>query len=412
MPRDRKGRTEGMADANEIKSLEIKSPEIKSLTGMRGIAALAVTLYHLYPFNRTSDPLIAHVQSKGYLCVDLFFVLSGYVMALNYGPMFTGRFRGARLGDFLLRRIARLYPIYIAVLGVRVAYTLLVVGNFHSRDAWLAVTTDHPARDLLANVLLVQSWHMAPSINGQAWSISTEWAAYFLFPVLVPLVLLGRRRSAVLAAIGASLLIVAAMTLDATDGAYHSGALDAYDGMGMSPLLRCLGGFSLGMVCYRASQQPVVSRIASTDLFGMAVLALLVAGLLLRAPDLVLYAAFPALVLCLSGNRGWLDQLFSSRPVFLLGVLSYSIYMLHPFLIVPLRTTETDLGQYLPVAAADLLAGTAIMAFLLGSSAITYAYVEKPGRVLLRAIRLPGAPARGEPARGEPSPCYVRVERR
>ena len=102
--------------------------EIRSLTGLRGVTAMLVAAYHFYP---VQSPLLSRTVGRFYLWVDLFFVLSGFVMALNYGRMFRDGFSGEAFGEFLLRRLARVYPLYIVVLVLQVALTLGLYGNFH-----------------------------------------------------------------------------------------------------------------------------------------------------------------------------------------------------------------------------------------------------------------------------------------
>src|SRR5260370_1119873 len=147
------------------------------------------------------------------------------------------------------------------------------------------------------------SRRLGRSIDGVAWSVSTEWAAYLLFPLLVAVVLFGRPRAALAAAVGAAVVVGATVTLTMRDGAYHSGPLDAYDGATLEPLLRCLGGFVLGLVPFRLAQSPRAVAVAGHDLTIAAALRLLVSGLAARVHDLLIYPLFALLVLRLFGHR-------------------------------------------------------------------------------------------------------------
>src|ERR1700742_2077340 len=99
--------------------------EIDALTGIRGVAAVTVIAYHIYPASDFPYGL-SHLVARGYLSVDVFFVLSGFVMALNYGPMFRDRIQLSSIMTFLMRRVARLYPLYIVFLMLRLLYSLAV----------------------------------------------------------------------------------------------------------------------------------------------------------------------------------------------------------------------------------------------------------------------------------------------
>lgn len=363
-----------------------QNEEIRALTGLRGVAALLVAIYHSYPYAFVPWPALSRADSKGYLWVDLFFVLSGYVMALNYAHLFAGRVTCAAFLDFMRRRFARIYPLYGALLLARLLYTWLAIGNFHDEHAWAAVHATHPAFDVSANLLLVQSWGLSESVNGPAWSVSAECGAYMLFPLLVGAVLAGKAWRAVAAAFCCAALLVVVLQLDLHDHAFHSGPLDAYDGRHAAPMLRCIAGFVLGLVTYRVAQWQPAAGIAGSDAFGLLVMAALLALLFGGAPDLAIYACFPPMVLCLSGNRGVVGRAFACRPVFVLGVLSYAIYLLHVFLIGPRDIVRDWLRALMPEPAAQLLAGLAALAALLGLAALAYRFVERPGRELVRRL--------------------------
>jgi len=101
--------------------------EIRSLTGLRGAAAVFVAFYHSFYFmvsnQADNSPPVVFLR-HGYLSVDLFFVLSGYVMALTYAPLFAGGFRMLAFADFLGRRIGRIYPAYITVTAFVALYSM------------------------------------------------------------------------------------------------------------------------------------------------------------------------------------------------------------------------------------------------------------------------------------------------
>jgi peptidoglycan/LPS O-acetylase OafA/YrhL len=358
--------------------------EIQALTGLRGMAAILVVAYHFWPSTGISTSWTRDTIGRGYLWVDLFFILSGHVMALNYARLFSNGFSGAAFAEFLLRRIARIYPLYIVLLGIQIAYTMAVYGNFQQVHAWAAVTVDHPIRDFSANLLLAQSLGVSPSIIGQAWSISTELAAYFSFPGLVALVISGGRRGIAISGLLAVALLLAVAAIDMHDGAYHSGPLDAYDGTRVTPLLRCLSGFLIGMVTFRLSSNRVIAAIVSRDSVALGVIALLIVLLSVGAPDLMVVAVFPMVVLCLSMNVGRPAEIFSNPIMYALGVLSYSVYLLHPLLQRPLDITTHVLASYLPHGVTVVLSLIGATTVLLILAKAAHTFIEQPGR---RAIQ-------------------------
>jgi peptidoglycan/LPS O-acetylase OafA/YrhL len=356
--------------------------EIRALTGLRGVAATLVAAYHFYPVAPQSG-VWSDTLGRGYLWVDLFFGLSGFVLASNYGAMFTTGFSGASFARFLQRRLARVYPLYAVVLVLQVALTLLLYGDFAHRQMWAAAILKHPLRDIGANLLMVQAWGLAKSVTGQAWSISIEWAAYMAFPLLVAAVLSGQRR-VVVAAGGIALLLLALVAeLDLTDGAYHSGAMDAYDGARITPLLRCFGDFTLGLLAARASQMPRIAAVIGRDDTGLLIVAAIAAMFALGAPDLAICASFPLLVLALALHDGPAAALLANPLVHRLGVLSYASYLLHGFFQLPLQRLTPLIGG----TSASIACWGALL--LLADAA--YRFIEMPGRRALR--RLPLVPA-------------------
>ena len=197
----------------------------------------------------------------------------------------------------------------------------------------------------------------------------------------------------VLTALAAALLLALVPILDASDGAAHSGAMDAYDGTRIAPLLRCVGGFTLGVVTWRIGQRHGVAALAGGDWVGAAVLVLLAVLFAVGAPDLAICAAFPLLVLCQSVNEGWTARLFSNRVVYRLGVLSYSIYLLHALFVLPLQRLQAMLAVRLPGLLAGGVAASMTLAALLVVASGAYRLIELPGRRALRRVRLP-APRR------------------
>jgi peptidoglycan/LPS O-acetylase OafA/YrhL len=359
-----------------------RMPEIRPLTGIRGLGALWVAAYHLLlPAGFVGGRMIG----RGYLAVDLFFILSGFLMALNYGKLFRTGIDAADFGRFLLKRAARLYPIYGTILVFRFAYTAMRYGRFDLPGTWVAAPMTQPAIDLPANLLLVQSWGIAESSIGTAWSVSTEWGAYFLFPGLAILALWRGRGMAAALGFFAVGLILATAALDRAAG-YHQGALDAWNGMTAGPMLRCLGGFTLGMLLRRAAGHPVIALIAGHAAPCTLVIALLLAGTALGAPDLAIYPLFPALVLCLACGSNRATALFGSGPLVWLGVVSYSLYLLHIFLLHPLDLTRAAARAVLPATLADIAALAVMFGVLLVGSAACYRWIEQPGRRLIAGL--------------------------
>ncbi|MCX8527767.1 MAG: acyltransferase, partial [Candidatus Nanopelagicales bacterium] len=171
---------------------------IRQLTGIRFIAAAWVVLYHfqvpLAVVGVLSIPGVADVLRVGRLGVDLFFALSGFILTHTYLTRLGPALRGRATVDFWWLRLARVYPVHlvmIVIAGIAVVAQAKVSHEDLNRD-WL-----NPI-DLGKNLLLIQEWGPSPQRgwNFVAWSLSMEWLAYLLFPLLALVIWLLYRRAA------------------------------------------------------------------------------------------------------------------------------------------------------------------------------------------------------------------------
>ncbi len=341
-------------------------PESRALTGLRGIAAMLVLMHHfsLHFGDGLGWPVLGGLLRRGYLGVDLFFVLSGFVISMVYGRWFGAAIAGqawaARVGAFLMRRVARIWPLHVVV-------ALVLIG--------LAAADSHgfSVRFSLANLLLVQGWGISGEVNAPAWSISAELFAYLLFPVLAPAVL--RSRFGVmlgLVVVVAALAVCLGLTPPAGPG--RRGLLDIHYNYSVLPVLRCVAGFVLGMLAWRAGAAPMVRRFAEARWTGPGALLLLLGLMLAQANDLLMLALLPVIVLGMHLGRGWAWRLLTVQPLHGLGVLSYAIYLIHYALLSAFPVE----GAPWPLMLAVYLPATLLLASL------AHYAIEAPTRQVMR----------------------------
>jgi peptidoglycan/LPS O-acetylase OafA/YrhL len=188
-----------------------RSPEqLASLTPLRGIAALWVVIFHFcWYFPGVHPERYTGAVYKGYLAVDMFFVLSGFVITHVYKEGFAHRVTGRRYREFLKARVARIYPLHITVLLLFVATaTAERAANYALRGSFepIPLLGERSLGGLLANLVMLQGlWARELSWNDPSWSISLEFLAYLLFPLLFPL--LWRAGAAAKAGLGGLLLV-------------------------------------------------------------------------------------------------------------------------------------------------------------------------------------------------------------
>ena len=344
--------------------------EIRALTGVRGVAALLVAVYHCtmpsaMPLSYTPDCVL-----HGYLAVDLFFVLSGFVLAFTYGRLFHDIVTAKATGDFLLKRIARIYPAYFVI-------SIVVVIRYSHRESM------HDNHLLIANLFLIQAWGFGfRSILGNAWSVSTEVVAYLFFPWII--LSLARIRAAkpllLILAIGGILSV-------ARFGHGVNGPLDVVPISGVFAVIRCLSGFIFGVLAFDLTRNEKVLQLLSQKIVNNVALCVIALLIALVHHDLVLFFSFPALVLILYVNQYWGKALFGNRAIFYVGTISYSLYLVHPFAQGFVSAHVAKLAYHSGIANTIGIIATLTLSCLLAT--VSYYLIEHPGRrFLASALRL------------------------
>jgi peptidoglycan/LPS O-acetylase OafA/YrhL len=304
--------------------------QLPALTPLRGIAALWVVLYHYcgtaqYLPNLDITPH-SYIVSKGYLAVDIFFMLSGFVMAHVYHCAFSESV-GQHYRGFPVARIARLYPLHVFVLALFVAtaaasqlMTGIATGSLES----MPLTGPRSLGAIVANIFMLQGLSAGQlSWNYPAWSISVEFIAYLALPFALPAI--ARAPDAVRLVLGAILFAVLAWL-----AALTKGDLDQWDGP--ITLVRCMPEFLVGTLLYFAFRDHGHRFGLNSDLAVLAVLAATLICLHVGAPDLLIVSLFAALVLLAVSNTGAFARLANTGPLIWLGEISYSLYLIHGFI--------------------------------------------------------------------------------
>ena len=353
---------------------------IRALTSIRGIAAWWVVLYHFREAWPAGYPDIAtRVMAQGYLAVDLFFMLSGFVIALNYAGSFRDGVRGSL--RFYALRLARIYPLHLAMMIAFLANPLAI----HLFSSQGQTGEGYGADYYVLSLLLVQNWGFTRVLdwNIPAWSISTEWFAYLCFPLLALVLRWLPGRTATRLALVALLL-----GLLVWNGRASGGLGGRIEELG---ILRCLIEFSIGMVLYSlVSAWP--ARPAALSWAGLAVAVGCTAAYALSGvPDyVVMPLGFIGLILALLDDRLWPVRLLHGRVLEWLGTVSYSTYLTHYFIKTWVKFLLVPAG---PVTIMPMLV---YLAATLVASAVMYHAVEIPGQRRVRAWvtrRVPGPTA-------------------
>lgn len=291
-----------------------ESQDLLHLDALRLLAALAIVVLHF----RTNllaafpDSQLALRRLDGLAVgVDLFFVISGFVITWVYRDTIASREQYVR---FLRKRVARLLPLHWATL----AFFAIVGLTAAMTDTNLPKAAKYDFSCLVPNALLLHAWGICngPSFNTVSWSISAEMALYLMFPLL----LAALRRSPGLFTVGLFLLILA---LESGLGSPFW-VERTYSG----GVLRAVPGFCLGMVLYR--YRAALGRIPGSPLLLAAALTVFACGLAVGWGKgvLVLLAYLISALGVAADMRGKVGR--AVRRLAPTGRLTYSVYMLHP----------------------------------------------------------------------------------
>lgn len=350
----------------------MNTSEIKSLTGIRGLAALYVAVLHWYRVlnpellsTRTDigSTLLKNILGHGYLAVDLFFVLSGFVLSLNSFKTFKSGVDMPGYKSYMYKRFCRLFPLYIVL-------TLVYFFAFH--QVTLA--------SLLVDLTLFQGLiGFLTSAIPPGWSLTNEWIIYFLFPLIFSFVIVKKLYRWLIPLAIVCLLIVCTVRGYYFNWANYKALKDIHgfnpvisETRGPISFLRTIADYLLGIFAYL-----VYSKGIKTQRLGILVIP---AFLLLLWPsaDFLIIMLMPFLVLYVT-NGNWLNTFLSSKPVHFLGLISYSLYVNHYIFINTYESVSNLVGIDTKLFSISYVV---ICTFIL--SCITFYGIERPALNFLR----------------------------
>lgn len=334
---------------------------IAGLDGIRALAVCAVVWDHMYVSSATLP-----VTSRGYLGVDVFFVLSGFLIT---GLLLREREQKGQISlrNFFLRRTLRIFPLYYSVVALVAIYFVFVPGSSAQRGAYLDELPHH--------LTYTSNWIDLNTMMGITWSLATEEQFYLLWPLLF--FLFGRKAIA---------LLVPALLFNQ---AINFGVLDAwFDSIGFPyaalEIMQCtftpiILGVMLAFALPSLDTSSAMHKFLTARFSGVALCVLVIVlanwpgefrGLPRLAFQFVVACTIARVVLTPAST---LVRFLDWRPIAFVGGISYGVYLLHVLVI-----HAVDKGL-----AFAHFHGTALrfMLTLLGSialAALSYRYFELP----------------------------------
>lgn len=356
--------------------------QILPLTGIRGLAAIGVVCHHAASVSVRyggGNPLI-----PGQPFVDLFFALSGFVIAYVYLRRPTVDWR-----EFALARFARIYPLHLGTTGFMAFAGVAIAFASHAPlPDWL--TFSHAWRELTLTTAMPFLWELK-IWNFPSWSISVEWWTYFLvFPLLV--LVLPRVPLRLYAAVVGLLLAALAIWLFTLPE-------DVKPTRGWPAFLRAAIGFAAGVGVCLAVRRPGARPMPGWGvdlLFAVALVSVYVSRPLFGDEAWFTMLMFPPLIYGFVRHSGrCLSAVLLSSAFFVfLGDISYSVYLTHPIALNVLEEVAKRLPWF--EGLAWWIPATLVLTVMI--SIVSYYWFEVPAKRLLR-----GRPAtRPAPAGAEP----------
>ena len=326
---------------------QAKPETIAALAGVRAIPPLLIILYHFgeghhYSGLHDFDRLIA----RGYLWVEFFFVLSGFILTYVYGARRDTLLAPRAWMRFVMTRLIRLYPLHLAMLlligGLVLFYRGMADAGGYVSIFDLPYHQDISAKGLALSLLLVHAWNTMDWLtwNGVSWFVSVEFALCLLFPLLLWLLRASAVRAAAFVAVGvAGLTLLGMASPHGLDITFHNGVLrglsDFAAGMGMAVLV--------GKAKARGCIPTFVHSALQAVVFGLLVLVVFRTGWAHTHFDIFTVLPLMLLVPLLAFDRGFLASFFKAPPLQKLGEWSYAIYMGQTFWLLTIRYCEQRL---------------------------------------------------------------------
>jgi peptidoglycan/LPS O-acetylase OafA/YrhL len=434
-----------MAESGSSKPARAKPAEIRALAGARALPPLLLVLYHYHEAHgyqnlRWFDVFVA----KGYLWVEFFFALSGFILVHVYAsrkipsPPRSGgeghRVRGkadsasetsgsdpahsdrepSAIGApapphpypsppkggegkhfdyiaFLKARLARLYPLHLATLLIMLAMVmffrwLAAMGGYTSIYDLPGYHPYTSAWSFLGNLFLVQAWHLFPRLswNGVSWFVSVEWFLCLIFPLYLWMARQRAWAGVLLIVFGFALLaylIKPRIGLDITyDWGIVRGIADFAIGVGLAIVYRELKPRADALSAHWLSLAQLVA-------FAALFYAIYDTGWSHTVRDYWLLPPLMAIILVLAFDRGLVARVFQSQPLRLLGEWSFAIYMGQTTFLQLLRVAEQRAYPNPRPEwghAIHLIEPAALLILCAAWGALLYYAIERPANTWLR----------------------------
>ncbi|MBX2857181.1 MAG: acyltransferase [Cellvibrionaceae bacterium] len=354
----------------------------EALDAFRGLCALSVVIFHMHWVGSITE--LSFFRGSGVL-VEFFFVLSGFVLAHSYGFK-----RQLDFKSFMRARFFRLYPLHFAMFVF--AFIFQCIKFFANKYGGFSFGVEpfsgrFAFGEIIPNLMLIQAWtpyteHF--SYNGPSWSISIEFYMYAI--LFVSIVLFKSYKF-----ISWSIISIISFIL------VYSGSdiLVEFVLRGLS----CFFGGTVAYICYKRMAGFKPSHFVGS-LVELALIVIVVVAVQLNMPNKAFLCSilFLFTVLFFAFESGVVSKVLKCKLLQYLGMLSYSIYMVHAvillYLVALFKAIEkvfnieiillNDTVEYATLGGGiiNTVAVILIVALVIFASHFTYKYIELNGQKL------------------------------
>ena len=371
---------------------------IPALDGLRGAAVALVIACHLAPFAAAPEGTLGSAAASvfyfGWVGVDLFFVLSGFLIT---GILFDNRGRAGYFSAFYGRRLVRIFPLYYVTLAV-IAGGAVMFASPSSATAYADTLPWHATYLTNVRIALAGAWSSVPFHTGHFWSLAVEEQFYLVWPAIIafaPRLLGASDARQALLAVCLAVIALSIVIRIALVGQAHPLAAYALFPARMDAL--AIGGVAALWV--RSPHGPAQALrwsgpVLWTCGLGLAAIAIASAGLesyihpLQQTVGYTLWALlFGALLIrVIYSPRGRMARCFQASPLMATGKISYGLYVVHFPVIYLLTSLGGASWSFLPFAAATIALSFAL-------ALLSWQLIERPLLRLKRHFPYGTAPA-------------------
>jgi peptidoglycan/LPS O-acetylase OafA/YrhL len=350
---------------------------LDTLTAFRGLLAMWVVLHHYnfdFKMHKFDFSFFEPITSKGYYAVGGFFILSGFIVSCAYLNMLS-KFNFKNTLKFFVLRLVRIYPIHI----VTILFYVFAVYVFKLK----ILETSFTGMDFVYNILLIHAWGFCKdfSWNGPSWTLSAEWFLYLTFPFVA--ILFSKLK-------GLKTNILLIVTIILFEYFIKTQDLSQVNFFYFHGVVRGFFQFLYGVILFNIysifpKKNILYDYISILTFLSLLLVVYFSADQILDIhayysnQDMLIMLLMAGLVFSLSKCNGLILKIFNSKFLQRLGLISYSIYMVH-----------TPIGQVMQSLFIsnniknNLFFMPLYVLLVLVVADVTYRYVEAPTREYIK----------------------------